>query len=45
MEREKYLKNVFNDPTKAVDFDNDVIEQNLDFLMISNEYHQDVVLS
>ena len=39
------MKRVLIDPTEAVDFDNDVIESNLNVLLISNEAHQNFEIS
>ena len=39
------MKEVMQDPSKAVDFENDVIEENINLLLVSNEAHANVEIS
>ena len=45
IKRDEYLKKVFVNPAEALDFENDIIEENLGLLLISNEIHQNVEMS
>ena len=45
IKRDEYLKKVFQDPAEAQDFEDDVIEHNLNLLLISNEVHSNVEIS
>ena len=45
IKRDEYLKRVFQDPAEAQDFEDDVIEHNLNLLLISNEVHSNVEIS
>ena len=45
VKRGEYLKEVMSDPTKAVNIEEDIIDENLDILLISNEDHANYEIS
>lgn len=42
IERDEYLKKVMEDPSKAVNFEEDVIEENISLLFFNNEAHANI---
>ena len=45
IKRGEYLKEVMNDPTKAENIEEDIIDENLNMLLISNEDHANYEIS
>ena len=45
IKRDEYLRTVMLDPSKAIDFEDDVIEENIGLLLVSNEAHANVEIS